>query len=470
MRLEDEELYPIGFTELRLGLSLYNWQDEALSPLRFATGPNARRVNIAVAAPNGAGKDERIIAPAMHYWLAIHKRGKVAITTGSDLQLQQQTIPQLERHKAKFPYESVNTPRYQISTPTGGRGVAFVTNEANRVEGWHKEDDIDGPLLMIVNEAKAVKDSLFAGIDRCTVNALMYVSSPGERRGRFYDCFTKNRSQWICVQAGLADCPHIPKERIDYIIATYGKDHPITRSTLYGEFMEQDEVEKYIVSLTALDFLNQNPPNHVPGIKVVFCDFADGGAENVIAYRDGNKIELIACWRETNKFASVARFISEFRKLKVEASQVWGDAADKEMCDLLEEAGWRIHRQNFGSPANDPNIYLSWGAEAWRELSIGIEKREWILPRDDKLIEQLTTRQRTFGRAGKLGAEDKHSMKKRNLPSPDRGDAVAGVAAVRDYAQTSQRRFDRFASIQDAMHGQEDQHLLGEVGADAGYG
>lgn len=469
-QIEEELTYPTSFSEVALQLSLYPWQFNALAPLRFATGAKARRINIAVAAPNGAGKDERIIAAATHYWLANHKRGKVVITSKSDLQLTEQTIPQIERHKGRFGgYESVQTPRYVLSTPTGGKCIAFVTKEAGRAEGFHKEDDIDGPLLLILNEVKSMDDPIIETmLARCTVNALILVSSCGLKRGYFYKCFTEYKSQFITVKAGLTDCPHIPKERIDYVIATHGINHPITRSTLYGEFMDQEEVEKYVINSESLSFNYQNPPKHVPGMKVVFCDFADGGAENVIAYRDGNKIELVAAWRESNKFASVARFISEFRKLKVEASQVWGDAADKEMCDLLAEAGWNIHRQNFGAPANSPDIYLSWGAEAWRELGIGIEKREWILPNDDKLIEQLTTRLRAFGRAGKLGVEDKHSMKKRNLPSPDRGDAVAGCASVRDYAQIMNRRFDNAREFMNDQEQSQDARDLSDLGAFAG--
>lgn len=467
----DELTHPIGFAEIALGLSLYEWQDKALAPLSLATGPNARRINIAVAAPNGAGKDERIISSAAHYWLANHKRGKVVITTKSDLQLDQQTIPQIERHKGKFEgYESVHTPRYVLTTKTGGSVIAFVTKDAGRVEGWHKEDNIDGPLLLILNEVKSMDEPIVqALLSRCTPNAVLLVSSCGLKKGYFFKCFTEFKSQWITVKVGLKDCPHIPKERIDYVLATLGENHPVTRSTLYGEFMDQEEVEKYVVSSEALSFLLQNPPEHVPGVKIVFCDFADGGAENTIAFRDGNKISLVSCWKESNKFASVARFISEFRKLKVDASQVWGDAADKEMCDLLEEAGWRIRRQNFGAPANDPNVYLSWGAEAWRELSIGIEKREWILPNDDKFIEQATTRQRTFGRAGKLGIEDKHSLKKRNLVSPDRVDAVAGAANVRDYGQLNDPRLGKVLGLRPDMSTREHDDQLQEIGADAGW-
>src|SRR5207244_4359937 len=173
------------FGEQVLGLSLYDWQVDAVAPLRLATGPRARRINIALAAPNGSGKDERVIPVSALWWVAAHKRGKVVITTKSETQLQLQTIPQLERHRTKFQgFTSVRSPRYELTTPTGGKIVAFVSREGERVEGWHKEDDFDGPLLWIVNEAKTVADEIFDGIDRCTSNAVMYVSSTGEMKGR----------------------------------------------------------------------------------------------------------------------------------------------------------------------------------------------------------------------------------------------------------------------------------------------
>src|SRR5439155_21706123 len=132
----------------------------------------------------------------------------------------------------------------------------------------------------------------FQAIDRCTPNAVLMVSSTGTKRGRFFDAFTSLRDQWHCVRVSLEDCPHIDKDKINSVISTWGIDHPFTRSTLFGEFMEHAEIEKYVVSEQAISFALQNPPIHKPGYKAAFCDFADGGAENVVALRDGNKITL----------------------------------------------------------------------------------------------------------------------------------------------------------------------------------
>src|ERR1700677_773514 len=163
-------------------LPLYHWQEEVLS--WFDTWPRGR-VKGALCTPNGAGKSERVVASLALWWLAVHPRGKVVITTRDSKQLDNQVFPAIRRHEGKFPgWKFVNR---HITTPTGGRVVLFTTDEPGRAEGWHKEDDALGPLLIIVDEAKSVPDLIFQAIDRCTYNALLYVSSPGLKTGRFYD-------------------------------------------------------------------------------------------------------------------------------------------------------------------------------------------------------------------------------------------------------------------------------------------
>src|SRR5205814_6053284 len=104
--------------------------------------------------------------------------------------------------------------------------------------------------------------------------------------------------------------------------------------------------------------------------------------------------ELVACWREANKDAAAGRFIREFIKLELKPEQVAGDAADKEMCDLLQKSGWNIGRQNFGAPSVAKMVYQSWGAQAWQEGAAGIARCEWIIPQDDTLGAELTTRKK----------------------------------------------------------------------------
>lgn len=461
---------PAGFAAACLGLDLYDWQARAVQPLKLARGPHARLINIVVVAPNGSGKDDRIIPAATFWWLFRNPRGKVAITSKSDLQLQTQTIPSLDRHWPKFGYkEPTRSPRYSLRTGTGGTLSAFVSNSSDRVEGWHKEDDIEGPLLQIVNEAKSVDEDIFQGLDRWTVNARLWVSSPGLMMGRLFDVCTKHREDWIVIHAGLADCPHIPQERIDYVKRTYGENHPITRSTLYGEFMEQDDATQFCVPLSALVACLESPPRPQSGFRYAFCDFADGRAENVIVLRNGNKYTIEDGWRETNEDAVVGKFIHHFRRLNLKPEEIGGDAAAKGILDKLAQAGWAINRQPFGVPkgwaAGGGITYKSWSAMAWIEGGNKIKNREVIIPDDDLLIRQITRRKKLFTNSGHMAVEDKLSLAERNEPSPDRGDALFGAMAAIDMEALNPKAPFRYNDWKEQLENEPKYSVLDSIGA-----
>jgi hypothetical protein len=223
---------PVYFAETFLGITLYPWQDEALS--WFENAP-AKRAKGTLCTPNGAGKSERIVATLVLWWLAAHERGKVVVTTRDGKQLEGQVIPAIHRHRAKL--EGWKFMEREIITPTGGRAVFFTTDDESRAEGWHKEDDLGGPLLIIVDEAKSVQEGIFQAFDRCTYNALLYTSSPGMMYGSFWESHSRPQLGFQRMKVGLADCPHIPAERIHDVTTKYGARHPFTLSTLHGEFM-----------------------------------------------------------------------------------------------------------------------------------------------------------------------------------------------------------------------------------------
>ena len=459
---------PAGFAEGVLGFpSLYEWQCDAMNPFLLSTGKSAKMVQVACVSPNEGGRSSLIIAGLTGWWLSMHPQGKVAGTTADQKQLTEQILPALDRVEHKLGWHSVKSPYYRLTTPTGGRAVFFTTDDAGRVEGFQKGNDIDSPLLWIVDEAKNVKEDIFTGIDRCSYNAKLLASSPGTKRGVFFKAFTEHRQQYVCIQAGLKDCPHISKDKVERVIATYGINHPFTRSCIFGEFMDQDELDQYILSDTDLRRCLDNPPPHRPGFIFAFCDFGGGHDDNVIALRDGNKIQIIACWKEANKEAAAGRFVRHFVEMKLRANQIAGDASDKEMLDLISSAGWQIGRQNFGQALPHDPTYKSWSAKAWMEGAAAISRCEWILPRDDALIAEMTTRQKKLHPSGKWQAEEKYDMRRRNVPSPNKADAVFGAMAAVDYSI-----FEKVVDFRDWHDQGRDMayhRVLEEAGGSAGW-
>lgn len=471
--MTDDELEdsPEAFAIKRLGMKLYPWQGDAVAPLERAEF--GKRINITCRAPNGSGKDQRVIPTAVYYFLSVCPKGRVLLTTGSDSQLDEQTLINLDRFRSLFQWpDPTRSPRYVQTTPSGGRLTAFVTNTGNRIEGWHEYPD--SPLLIIVNEAASVPEELMDGLDRCTPTVLMYISRAGVKttpglRNSFYESFHGPSSdKWIKVVAGLADCPHISQEKIDIVIAKHGADSPITRSMLYGEWMEQPDDATYFLSVEELQMCLNSPPPHRPGLKFLFCDFSGGGgAENVIYKRDGNKYELIDAWKEKNEDAIVGKFVWHFRQSGLPAEQIGGDAAAKSILDKLAQSGWAIRRQSFGATARNHDLFTSWSAEAWYDTCQKIRNREIILdPKDEIAQAQALDRRLIYATNGKMSAEDKIVMSRRGAVSPDRFDALVGACHQIDLRLAGFDSDD--GPFRQSDRQREIDEILRSVGANAG--
>ena len=145
------------------------------------------------------------------------------------------------------------------------------------------------------------------------------------------------------------------------------------------------------------------------------------------------------------------------------------DAADKELWDLVERGGWPVRRQNFGLALPQNGVYTSWSSMAWMEGAAEISRCEWILPHDDILFGELTTRQKSLNARGKWQAEEKYEMRKRNVPSPNRADAVLGSMAVQDYAQMTEIVQGPWKSVMDTEYDSRDRSVLSKIGASAGW-
>jgi len=274
-----------------LGVSLYPWQAKICLTIEQAA--TLKRKKIAVRAPNGVGKSQRIIALSVLRWLQRFPRGKAVVTSFDARQLGDQLWPALRAQAAKFSFWKWSEAEHTITSREGGRIRCFTTQDPGRAEGFHADEGC--PLLIVVDEAKSIEPEIFAAIDRCSYSVLLYISSPGLKQGAFYDAFTVNSDSFVTFAVGLADCPHIPKEKIEDIVATYGEDSPFTRSTLHGNFMDFGDGVNHILELTDIETWENSVIDTVPGPTIFGCDFAAGGDDNVIVKRVGNRSKHGEC-------------------------------------------------------------------------------------------------------------------------------------------------------------------------------
>ena len=414
---------PAAFASNVLGINLYDWQRKVLRDLE------AKDCRVALRAANGSGKTSTVISAILIWHALVFPRSIAVTTAGVFRQVESQLWPSLRNHIAKLGGAwEVTSGEIRYLHPNGNtsRIIGYSATDPGRAEGWHAEDHEYHPLLMVVDEVKTVADPLFEAISRCQPTRLLIASSPGGTSGAFYRAFTKEANMWSKHAVTAFDCPHITQNQIDEVTQRYGEKHPLTRSMIYGEFVDIG-LESLVINLTQLQNCHNTPPRFRPGVRIAGVDFAAGGDQNVICISDGNKILPMIAWREKDTMAAVGRFIVEFKKAGLEANNIYADASGMGMvmCDALAESGWVVNRVNFGATAYDNNAYTNRSAEMWYGMAKKIEDAEIILPEDEDLTAQLTCRRTITNSKGKLGVESKDSMRARGIASPDRADALA---------------------------------------------
>lgn len=416
---------PAFFAWYHLGLDLYPKQVEALESV--GVGVRNGKPPTSFVAANGSGKTQRVIAPAVLWFLHRYPLGRCPITSGSWLQVEKQLFPALHSFQSHPLFRSWTFNQTEIRTGKGGLAVGFSTDSPGRVEGWHPliSRDID-PVFYVTDEAKTVPDGIFDAIGRCTLDFQLLTSSPGAPRGKFYRSHHEERSEHRCIKMTSADCPHISPEKIARDMRIYGADHPVFRSMHLAEFTES--TERMILTPSRLvRALEGQPKKDTNGEKVAFCDFAAGGDENTFTTRRGNYVKVEKAWREKDTMQAAREFVELFKYHGFKQHEIWGDAdgLGTVMIDAIAELGYRINRFHGGQAPEDKEHYANLIAEAWITGAREIEQGRIHLGEvDPETSRQMTTRKLEWADNGKLRLESKEKMRAAGLPSPDRGDGV----------------------------------------------
>ena len=165
---------PLGFVQGVLGLGCYPWAQKILCGLDTPG-------KMAVRAANGVGKTSRIGAPAAIWNAAVHP-GSLTLCSAGVYRQVGELIHAIHDHRGKFPAWEFLTD--EIRTPQKSRILGFTADKPELFEGFHSPH-----LLIVLDECKAVPDSIYAAALRCQPERLMLLSSPGPCSGFFYDAF-----------------------------------------------------------------------------------------------------------------------------------------------------------------------------------------------------------------------------------------------------------------------------------------
>lgn len=325
----------------------------------------------------------------------------------------------------------------------GGRpdwGVKLVTaTREENAQGYHEAN-----MTVICEEASGIPRELIIQFKGTLSNPnalLLQIGNPNTMDCDFYTCFNIMRHRWqtftFNAEDTARDYPHIvsPQRNKD-LAEEFGKDSDVYRIRVLGEFphadpncvMSAEDLEKCTdrnnmakcarYARTA----DELPSRQIGGDLARF-----GGDESVIFRRSGQAV------MEWEFFAHSEPNHVVNRAFRMQADAGWRNEDTWYVFDAggmgqgvmanFHDAGKQIVEFHNGGRATDP-MFANKITQAWFHFARLARAGECYIPRDNRMIQQLATRQYFTDLKGKLILEKKDDYIKRGHDSPDRADAI----------------------------------------------
>jgi phage terminase large subunit len=414
-----------------LGVDLDPWQRYAFKKLlehRF----------IAVRSGSGVGKTFWESAATL-WFLFTHPHSKVPTTAPSQHQLQDLLWGEHFRHisesdilKNMMTWTSTRIgvkgyePRWHAVARTGQVKPGSETVEG--LQGFHDESH----LLFVIDEASGVHDAVFPAVEGALTHEGAYCimcGNPTRSEGYFYDTFTNPTisKMYFNIHVSCYDSPRVSERYIKMMEERYGKDHPVFKIKVLGEF--PDAMDDWIFPPDYIEKMQNTSRPDTRAMPVEFgVDVGRTGASSILCIRRG--FEILK-WDEKHKPGLitdtkanvdwVVEHIYEYdpQYVKVDAIGVGAGVYD----GLKDLFGDRIVPVVGNASPNEDfkDRYVNLRAQGYwelRNLLPFLYCSKW----PERLITELSDI-RTKP-ANKLKVESKDDMRRRAMKSPDYADAL----------------------------------------------
>jgi len=250
--------------------------------------------------------------------------------------------------------------------------------------------------------------------------------NPTRNTGRFRECFSRFRLRWLTRQIDSRDCRLANKKKIEQWIEDYGLDSDFVKVRVRGLFPSMSVMQ--FISTEDVDKAfgrSIRPEQYEFAPKILTCDPAwEGDDELVIGMRQGLVFKILKTIAKNDNDIQVATLLASLED-QHKADAVFLDAG---FGTGIVSAGKVMGRNHwrlvwFAEKALDGGC-LNKRAEMWKLM------RDWLkeggcIPDDKVLYQDLIGPEIVPRMDGKVQLEAKKDMKARNLPSPNRADALA---------------------------------------------
>ncbi len=317
--------------------------------------------------------------------------------------------------------------------------VARTATKPENMQGFHEDN-----MLFIVDEASGVADPIMEAILGTLSgpnNKLLMCGNPTKTYGIFYDSHNGDRAMYRSHKVSSLDSPRTNRENIEANIRKYGNESNFVRVRVYGEFpLAEDDV---FIPLQLLEqSLNREPLGGTVDSIHIGCDVARFGDDRtVIGYRVNEKAEFYKKINGQNTMRTAADLVllaEELREkhgftgkipIKVDDGGVGGGVVDR-LRQIKENSpdqyAWMVILPvSFGKPVKNRYYHdtTTLMMAIVRDL-LKSESTQLIIPNDNDLIGQLSTRKYNLTDRSKIKVESKKEIKASGRPSPDEADCL----------------------------------------------
>ena len=348
----------------------------------------------------------------------------------------------------------------------GGR--LRTASKPENLQGIHREN-----LLIYMEEASGLSHAIMQTIQDTLSgnkdvelyggqNRALAVGNPNTRTCRFFDFFHSLKDNpWTCLHWNAEETPDsawFSQERNKEIADEFGIDSDIYRVAVLGEFpsldpdnlISEQDLEACF-GPEAYDRAFKHPDN----TKQIGMDLARfGGDELVTVFRNGRIVIDFDARNHVEPHIMIDRAVMLQDQYQWKDSECvyavdtsgMGEAAVGPLADT-RKLGKKVHEFHSHGRAVERTKYADKITEAWCGFAKKVRSGELYLgaKRDNRLIQQLSTRKYFVTKDGLIKIESKDDYKKRMQDndngtlgkSPDRADGI--VIAFYDHATQTQR-------------------------------
>ena len=397
-------------------------------------GPAVDPVRSAVSSGHGIGKST-MTAWLILFIMSTRPYCKGTVTANTAPQLESKTWAEL----GKWVSLCISGHWFDLSTGRGNmkivhrehasewRTTAQTCREENS-ESFAGQHAANSTSFYIFDEASAIPEKIFqvseGGLTDGEPMAFAF-GNPTRNTGTFREAWRKHRKLWRTTMVDSREAYLTNKNLINEWIETYGIDSDFLKVRVRGMFPNQSACQ--FISTEDVDaaygrMIRPEQYNFAP--VILGCDPAWTGHDSLVVYlRQGlySKclLEIPKNDNDTYIAAQLARLEDEHQADAVFIDMGYGTGIYS--CGRQLGRNWQL--VPFGAASPDPGCYLV-RSFIWREM------RDWLksgghIPEDQTIYQDLISPELIPRSDGKIQLESKQDMRKRGLPSPNKGDALA---------------------------------------------